>query len=226
MRVASARQNILQFAHAGQTRLAGMSAYEVRQHLKSAFESLGMDPMKMAVVQSDRALSIYPQTPEQSELVKTRAIGLMQAVANVAGELLEVEHKCVTPRISSDADAWLHRIPKITVCTKKTKDWAPWRAEKLTDDLKEQLTQAISDGITASLAPWGNCAILGKIILVDEGRPMVISHATGPRMLVRLGVKFITKWSVEGAIFVGEHTYLGNGRVMRLAPIAKTTDIQ
>jgi len=216
-------QHLLRFHHEGGTPLAALSPYQIRQKLKDMIISIGAQFTEVAVTQSETATTLIALTPGASLALKTNSITVMQAMANLAGTLLEVNHDRFIPHVSNDKQVWMHQVTKMVVGKKKSPSWAEWRTPTLTESQITALEETIRTGLQTSLAAWGKPAEMGILKVIDAGRPMVISPSDGPHMLVRLGVKFITSFPIEGALFVGPYNYLGMGRVMRIASLHNNT---
>lgn len=217
-------QIYLRFRHDGREPLASMTPYDLRQRIKPTLESIGASFMEVAVAQGENSVTLYPLTPLTSQAMQNGSLALMEVMADISGCMLEVEANRMIPSIARDKQTWLHQVTKLVVCTKKDLDWAQWREPQLSPAQIAKLEADIRQGIATALQTWDKPAPIGLLKVIDAGRPMVISPARGPRVLARLGVKFIADHLIEGALFIGPCNYLGMGRIMRIAPIVPASN--
>lgn len=206
------------------------SEYEVRQQAKKFFSkhNIDIDMNNVAVGTSRATVSWIGMTPAASQQMRDHMPYVMGAMAEIAGYEMAVDIKSTTIGVLAPSDRTIYIIPSLIVVDKKSKNWGPWREEKLTSESKEELRQIIVTGIQKSLQGWNDNWSASDLVLIDEGRPMVISPCVGPHGVARLNVKFIAPWRLEGHAFCGLMNYLDHGRIVRggVLPATKKPTIE
>lgn len=140
----------------------------------------------------------------------------MSVVAGIAGQVIPVNPEFADLDINEDKH-WLYTIPELVV-EKKQGDWSKWRIEELADEQRTRITHVIREGLAHGLAAWGlefDHAILDKIRLISDGKPMILVNSDGPRPMARLRVQFIAPFRLDGNVFVGGFPMMGHGKVIR-----------
>lgn len=162
------------------------------------------------------SVTVSARNPAAGEWMLLNMRAMLEAIAEVCGAPLAVEPTVYTPEVRP-VGRWLYEVPRLIVARSGRKaEWAPWRQEKLGDTERQALTEMIFEGLRHEFDAWGiPYGALGKMFLVDEGRPMVIAPTEGPRVLARLGVKFVADGALDGDLFIGKLTALGYGWIRR-----------
>lgn len=204
-------QHAWRFQHAGQGPLAAMCAYDVRRQLQAR----GVPVEGLSVYQSCETLSVVARNPLSSQWMTEHLGSLLGVVADIAGQVMAVTP--VSDAVASNSGGRrLYTIPTLIVeRSKKSCDWAVWKPEHLDEAQHTRMSALILGGIQAELRIWGVDDTLAPIIIVNAGRPMPIVPAAGPRGMGRLGVQFVMQQDLDGQLFVGAHTLMGYGRIMR-----------
>lgn len=214
-------QQLFRFTHEGKGALAAMPTTQVRSALRPIFEAASADVMGLSIGNSERHLTLVSMTPEAAVVMVKQAMDVLAAIADLAGQVLETEAQRLLPSAQYLANQGIqHRITKLVVGGKNRRDWESWRSASLTPEQTETLEASIRSGLVLALKPWvPNVSNFQMLKVIDPGRPMIIAPAHGPHMLVRLGVRFITNHSIDGAVHIGPYAYAGMGRVMRIAAV-------
>ena len=204
-------QQSWRFQHEGQGPLASMCAYEVRQLLKAR----GIPIEGFSVCQSRETFAVVSRNPQSSRWMTEHVGVLLGVVADIAGQVMAVSPSA-TGVSSTPAGRRLFTIPALIVeRSKKSADWNAWKTDRLDEPMLARMSDLIRDGIRSELRNWGAGDFSAPIIITNPGRPMPIVPESGPRGMGRLGVKFLARQDLSGQLFVGAHTLLGYGRVLR-----------
>lgn len=208
------QQRNWRFIHDGGTPLSHLHSYAIRQKLKSEMPET---PILDLAVRTSRLSTLFsPITPTANEWMSANEGRLMSVVAGIAGQVIPVNPEFADLDINEDKH-WLYTIPELVV-EKKQGDWSKWRIEELADEQRTRITHVIREGLAHGLAAWGlefDHAILDKIRLISDGKPMILVNSDGPRPMARLRVQFIAPFRLDGNVFVGGFPMMGHGKVIR-----------
>lgn len=212
------------FLHRGDTPLAKFEPYDLRQRALKRWAS--WPHLEVSVRSCKGATTLVARTPEASSWLASHMGEVMQLVADVAGRPIAVDARQQRPGVSFRG-RHLHYIRNFIVArARKSAPWDEWRTEDLSAEKREELARMIGKGVSEELRRWsalGEANSVGGVIITNVGRPMPIVPNSGPRGLARIGVSFIAPWAIDGEMFVGEHTLLGNGLVRRGGEVRSST---
>lgn len=165
---------------------------------------------------SMQTIFLVARNPQATDWLSENLGHMMGAVADISQKELPVTPSLAPLLAPITSDRHVYTIPRMIVAKpKRTESWAPWREPELGTEFAEKLASMVRDGLSSEIKTWGLDAPAAHITIIDEGRPMPISPATGPRGMARLGVKFVSNRKIEGALFVGLQAISGNGWVHR-----------
>lgn len=188
-----------------------LDAFAIRQVLKKGD---GVNWLEVAVKQSARSVGLIARTPQAAIALEANMASVMRAMASVANQLLPIDIKTAPVHVSSSAMT-LYTIPTLIVAKSNGKDWGSWRERNLSEEHRSHLVDVIRTGVESELKAWSVNWNASGIQLIGDGLPMVISTNQGPRSMARLGVRFIAPWHIEGELFAGKLTPMGNGLIKR-----------
>lgn len=230
-----ANQPALRFFFEAGDAMEGQTSYQIRQQLKAALAAMGLPaaPLDQISVRTGASsIAISARKPEAGTWMLGHVAPLMECMAAIGKSVLEVDPVVMVPRVGASgkttkaeaagttATAFgptLYVIPRLIVAKAKSKaPWSAWQQPDLDAETQAQMKDLIAEGLRSEMKAWDlDAGFMQSLTLIDAGRPMVISPAEGPRGLARLGVKFMANATLEGDFFVGHHTLVGHGHIVR-----------
>jgi hypothetical protein len=143
---------------------------------------------------------------------------LMGVVATEAERDLQVDVRTMLTGVRKSTPI-LYTIPELIVSrSKKRHEWAAWCDDILDEEHQAVMTTLIQEGLLAEIHRWGlapGMTSLGGVTVINPGREKPIVPAEGPRGMGRLRVQFVAPWDLDGEFFVGHHTLMGYGLVIK-----------
>jgi hypothetical protein len=208
------------FLHEGCGPLADACSYTTRQRIKQRLQD--WPHLSASLRTGARSVTITARDCQATAWLVEHIGRLMSAVAAEAGRALAVDVRTseVSFRKSSPV---IYTIPKLVLersSGASARRWGQWQDVELADPQKDALHSVVEHGLLQELHRWGRASALSSLQglrILDYGKPMPIVPAEGPRGMARLGVKFVAPWMIDGELFVGHHTLLGYGLVIKSA---------
>lgn len=206
------------FFHEGCGPLADACSYATRQRIKQRLQD--WPHLSASLRTGAQSLTITARDSQATAWLVDHIGRLMSAMAAEAGRPLRVDVRTaeVSFRASSPV---LYTIPKLVLersSGASARRWGQWQDAELAEQQKDGLRIVVEQGLLQELHRWGRAGALSSLSglrIVDYGRPLPIVPAEGPRGMARLGVKFVAPWEIDGELFVGHHTLLGLGLVLK-----------
>lgn len=208
------------FFHEGCGPLADACSYATRQRIRQRLQD--WPHLSASLRTGARSVTITARDSQATAWLVEHIGRLMSAVAAEAGSDLAVDVRTseVSFRKSSPV---IYTIPKLVLersSGASASRWGQWQDAELGDSQKEALRTVVDQGLLQELHRWGRASALSSLLglrILDYGKPMPIVPSEGPRGMARLGVKFMAPWDIDGELFVGHHTLLGYGLVIKSA---------
>lgn len=206
------KQTCIRFQHPCGTRTSSQWRQGLLQDQSALLEDV-------VVYQSSTALSFTARTPEAAQRMSGDALGLMRAVAGLAGRALTVEMLEFTPSVAVTGYRWSYEVPRLAVA-RSGEDWAVWRESALPEPQRDKLRERIHADLSYQLKAWGLVVPDLAITIEDDGVPMPLKDAVfqGPRptsAMARKQVRFSSAARIEGAFWAGLLQATGHGRIYR-----------
>jgi hypothetical protein len=215
-------QVVWSFLHRGDTALAQLETYDLRQRLLTHWAD--WPHLEVTARSSRSAMTLISRTSAATDWLRQHMGDVMGLVAGHAGRPIPVDAKLREPAISFKGRHTYYIRNLIVAKARKSSPWDGWRDEDLSAEKRDEMAQMICEGISKELRRWsvlGAENSVGGVIITDVGKPMPIVPWSGPRGLARIGVSFIAPWAIDGDVFVGQHTLMGNGLVKRGGEVGK-----
>jgi len=222
-KTSTAMQASWSFLHRGETALANMETYDLRQSIKKRFPD--WPHFEVTARSSKGAMTLSARTPAAATWMAENMCQVMALIAAQAQRPLPVFPNLVTPGMSSTGRHLYYIRTLMVARARRSVPWDGWLTEELNEDKRDELAKLIADGISIELQRWSvlvHGRALSGVVVTDVGKPMPIVPSSGPRGLARVGVKFIAPWSIDGDVFAGQHTLMGYGLVRRGGEVDKT----
>jgi len=211
------------FFHEGVGPLAETCSYTLRQRIKQQLPS--WPHLNASLRTGARSMTITARDANATAWLVEHVGRLMGVVAAEAGRDLVVDVRTAEIGFRKSGPV-LYTIPRLIVERSSgaaARRWGQWRDDDLNAAQRESLRSLVEQGLLGELHRWGRASaleFLSGLQIVDDGKPMPIVPAEGPRGMARLGVRFVAPWEIDGELFVGHNTLLGYGLVIKAAVLA------
>lgn len=182
---------------------------------------------QIRVIVMANLLWLYPATPAAAAWLHDQIPALGRQISDHFDDVVVITLNARPYAVRWSEEIWAYRIRHLVIA-KGGADWSEHFKPKLDPALTQAIEQRIERGIRRDLAAWGQLPDdlhepSPFLVLADPGRAFATpAIAAGNRsnkpihVLVRDNVMVLSKLRIEGAIFVGQLTSLGYGRLLRI----------